>query len=187
MTLNQQDKYRLRVIYAKSGRLIYLSHLEVLRAIQYSVRRAGLPFLVTNGFSPRMRISFGPALGQGIESHSEYFDVFLSEYIAIDKIDLAKACPFEIVDYFYVDNDIEQDYSPIKYRALFDEITDYDIPEYVEHKHRKKYIKDYLEEFSVKDNQVFFSLKTSSKGSIKPELFLQSVFPNSKIQKLYKL
>jgi len=37
--------FRLRVVFAKSGRLCQLSHLEIARTLERIVRRAQLPFL----------------------------------------------------------------------------------------------------------------------------------------------
>ena len=70
---------RLRVRYAKDGRLAYLGHLEVMETIMRSVRRSGLPFEVGNGFARRMRIQFSQALPVGASSAGEYFDLMLSE------------------------------------------------------------------------------------------------------------
>lgn len=78
-------KFRLRIQYAKSGRLAYLAHLEVLNTVERIIRRAGLPFAVTQGFSPHMRISFGPALGCGTAGLEEYVDVFLTTFVEPDE------------------------------------------------------------------------------------------------------
>ena len=75
---------RLRVEYCKQGRLALLSHLEVARALERAVRRAGLPFAVSQGFSPHMRIAFGAALPVGIGGTCELFDLLLVRYVAPD-------------------------------------------------------------------------------------------------------
>lgn len=74
--------FRLRVRFVERGRLALLSHLEVARALERMVRRAGLPFAVSQGFSPHMRIAFGAALPVGVGSACELFDVFLTDYVA---------------------------------------------------------------------------------------------------------
>lgn len=76
------EGFRLRVKYQITGRLAYLSHLETVRSMERVVRRAGLPFAITEGFNPHMKIAFGPALPVGAGSRSEYFDVRLREYVA---------------------------------------------------------------------------------------------------------
>ncbi|MEI3376697.1 MAG: TIGR03936 family radical SAM-associated protein [Coriobacteriales bacterium] len=75
------EGFRLRVKYQITGRLAYLSHLETVRSMERIVRRARLPFAITEGFNPHMKIAFGPALPVGAGSRGEYFDVRLSEYV----------------------------------------------------------------------------------------------------------
>ena len=48
--------FRLRVTFRETGRLALLSHLEVARALERSVRRAGLPYAVSQGFSDRKSV-----------------------------------------------------------------------------------------------------------------------------------
>jgi len=73
-------EFRLRVLYRKTGRLRWLSHLEVVHSLERAVRRAGLPFAVTQGFSPHLKAAFGPALPVGTAGENEYLDVWLREY-----------------------------------------------------------------------------------------------------------
>lgn len=79
------EGFRLRVKYQITGRLAYLSHLETIRSMERVVRRARLPFAITEGFNPHMKIAFGPALPVGAGSKGEYFDLRLREYVAPDK------------------------------------------------------------------------------------------------------
>jgi radical SAM family uncharacterized protein/radical SAM-linked protein len=89
--------YRIR--FAKVGRAAFLGHLDLVRLLSRSFRRADLPIAVTRGFSPKPRISFGPALGLGIPSLGELMDVDLEhvdgvELAAIEVRDrLAAVCP----------------------------------------------------------------------------------------------
>ena len=78
-------EFRLRIGYKKQGRGAYLSHLEVIRALERTVRRAQLPYAITQGFSPHMKVAFGPALGVGTASRAEYFDVIVTEFINPDQ------------------------------------------------------------------------------------------------------
>ena len=70
--------FRLRVTFRETGRLAMLSHLELARALERAVRRAQLPFAVSQGFSPHMRIAFGAALPVGVGGTAEIFDLFLA-------------------------------------------------------------------------------------------------------------
>ena len=73
--------FRLRMTFCKQGRLAMLSHLEVARALERAVRRAGLPFAVSQGFSPHMRVGFSSALPVGTSSTCEWYDLFLTDLI----------------------------------------------------------------------------------------------------------
>jgi radical SAM-linked protein len=53
-------------------------HLDFIKVIARVLRRAGLPLYYTQGFSPRPLVSFGPALGLGIQSIAEYADLALT-------------------------------------------------------------------------------------------------------------
>ncbi len=75
------EGFLLRVRYSITGRLAWLSHLETIRSMERVVRRARLPYAITEGFNPHMKISFGPALPVGAGSNGEYFDVRLREYL----------------------------------------------------------------------------------------------------------
>lgn len=89
------DTFRLRVRYAKTGRSRFLSHLEVMRSCERSVRRAGLPYSITQGFSPKMKVAFGPALPVGTAGEREYYDLWLTEYVPAQQVlvRLAAASP----------------------------------------------------------------------------------------------
>lgn len=96
--MTEQLLFRLRVRYVKQGRLRYLGHLEVLHTIERIVRRADLPYAVTQGFSPHMRAGFSAALPVGSSSSCEWFDVFLTELVpASDALErLRAAAPVDL-------------------------------------------------------------------------------------------
>lgn len=80
------SNFRLRVYFRKSGRCAMLSHLEVARALERAVRRAGLPYAISQGFSPHMKIAFGAALPVGVGGTRECFDLQMTRYIAPEKV-----------------------------------------------------------------------------------------------------
>ena len=76
-----EGEFRIRVTYAMTGRLVMLSHLETARAIERTVRRSDLPFAVTQGFSPHMKLAFGSALPVGVGGLAEIFDVTMTAFV----------------------------------------------------------------------------------------------------------
>jgi radical SAM-linked protein len=73
--------FRLRITYGKTGRLRFLSHLEVAHTCERAVRRTGLEYAVTQGFNPRMKIAFGPALPVGSAGLAEAYDLWLTRLV----------------------------------------------------------------------------------------------------------
>ena len=66
---------RLRVRFSKTGKIRFIGHRDVARVVERAVRRLGLPVAYSEGFSPRMRMSFGLALPTGYESDGEFVDL----------------------------------------------------------------------------------------------------------------
>ena len=70
---------RLRIRFAKLGKVRWTSHRDTARMWERAFRRVDLPVAYSNGFSPRPRVSFGLALSTGYESVAEYLDIELSD------------------------------------------------------------------------------------------------------------
>ena len=66
---------RLRLRSTKLGKIRFVGHRDMARVWDRALRRAGMPVVFTEGFTPRPRISFGLALPMGAESLAEYVDV----------------------------------------------------------------------------------------------------------------
>lgn len=71
--------YALSIIFTKKGESRYISHLDLLRLFGRALRRAGIPFEVSKGFSKHPLISIKRALKLGIESESEEAKFILSK------------------------------------------------------------------------------------------------------------
>ncbi len=70
---------RLRVRYAKRGRLRFTSHRDFSRAFERAVARARLPVAYSSGFHPHPRISYAGASPTGAASEAEYLEVGLAQ------------------------------------------------------------------------------------------------------------
>jgi radical SAM-linked protein len=70
---------RLRVRYAKRGRLRFTSHRDVSRAVERAVFRARIPMAYSSGFHPHPRISYAGASPTGAASEAEYLELGLAE------------------------------------------------------------------------------------------------------------
>jgi radical SAM-linked protein len=79
-------RVRVRIRYAKVGKVRFTGHRDVVRMWERAFRRIGLPVAWSEGFSPHPLISFGLALPTGAESWAEYLDVVLRAPPAIDHL-----------------------------------------------------------------------------------------------------
>jgi radical SAM-linked protein len=86
---------RLRVRYAKRGRMRFTSHRDFSRAFERAVARARIPMAYSSGFNPHPRISYAGAAPTGSASEAEYLEIGLATRSAPDDVlaALADALP----------------------------------------------------------------------------------------------
>jgi radical SAM-linked protein len=70
---------RMRVTFATDDSVKYVGHLDMARAWERAIRRAGLPLAYSQGFNPQPRLHFAAALPVGFTGQAELADVFLNE------------------------------------------------------------------------------------------------------------
>ncbi|MFM2123309.1 MAG: hypothetical protein RLZZ589_1746, partial [Cyanobacteriota bacterium] len=76
---------RLRFCFSKTGSLVLLSHLDLVRLLERALRRSALPVSFTGGFHPLPRVQFGLALPLGVEALGEWMDVELAQPLAVER------------------------------------------------------------------------------------------------------
>jgi radical SAM-linked protein len=79
---------RVRLRFSKLGKVRWTSHRDVARMWERAFRRASVPVALSEGFSPRPKVSFGLALSTGHESLGEYLDVELAPGTTLDLAEL---------------------------------------------------------------------------------------------------
>lgn len=72
---------KLRLRYAKRGRLRFTSHRDVARAFERALRRAKVPMAYSQGFNPHPKISWIGASPTGVASEAEYVEIQLVEVL----------------------------------------------------------------------------------------------------------
>ena len=85
----------VRLRYTKRGKVRWISHRDVARALERAFRITQLPLAFTEGFSPRPKVSFGLALSTGHESDAEYIDLVFAEEVELEtlSVSLTEALP----------------------------------------------------------------------------------------------
>jgi radical SAM-linked protein len=77
---------RLRLRYAKRGRLRFSSHRDFQRALERALRRAAVPMAYSAGFNPHPRISYANAAPTGAASEAEYLEIALDRRCDVEQI-----------------------------------------------------------------------------------------------------
>jgi radical SAM-linked protein len=76
-------RLNIRLVYHKTGRARFLSHLDTMRVFQQALTRAKLPLRYTEGFNPHIVLSIALPLGLGAESLCERMDFGVTENISM--------------------------------------------------------------------------------------------------------
>jgi radical SAM-linked protein len=77
---------RLRLRYAKRGRLRFTSHRDFQRAFERALRRARVPMAYSAGFSPHPKVSYAGASPTGVASEAEYLEIGVAERCDPDRL-----------------------------------------------------------------------------------------------------
>jgi len=85
----------IRLIFAKTQAMRYSSHLDLMRTLERTFRRADLPLAYTQGFNPHPRLNLASALPLGFTSDGEIADLLLEVYVNPEQIQhaLEQAAP----------------------------------------------------------------------------------------------
>lgn len=80
---------KVRLRYAKRGRLRFSSHRDFQRSFERALRRAEVPMAYSAGFRPHPKVSYANAAATGSASEAEYIEIGLSAEVDVEKLRLA--------------------------------------------------------------------------------------------------
>lgn len=104
---------KLRIRYAKRGRLRFSSSRDFSRALERALRRAEVPMAFSAGFHPHPKISYANAAPTGTASEAEYLEISVAERVepgavrarldaalpeGLDVVDVVEAGPGALAD-----------------------------------------------------------------------------------------
>lgn len=187
----------LRVKFAKKGVVKYIGHLDLMRYFQKAFRRTDIDVSYSGGFSPHMIMSFAQALGVGVESEGEYFDIEVADGQDVslfkDMLNAQMAQGIEVLDITVLPDkagnamasvaaswyeiDFYEGTNPI----TFDTIEKFKgLDELVYIKQTKKSsveinLPDYVYDIKYIDKGVSFVCDSSSSGNLKPKFLVESL------------
>jgi radical SAM-linked protein len=71
---------RVLFTFSKTGRTVFISHLDLMTVMERAVARAGFHARFTEGFNPKPRLEFASPLGLGIASQEEVACIDLHDF-----------------------------------------------------------------------------------------------------------
>lgn len=77
---------RIRMEFTRNKGLRFVSHLDMLKTMERSLRRAGVPLAFSEGFNPHPKISFASAMAVGLTSSGEYMDIETNQDVDPQKL-----------------------------------------------------------------------------------------------------
>lgn len=76
----------VRIVFSKMGRIKYVSHLDLVRAMTRAVRRADIPLWYTEGFNKHPYLTFAAPLSLGYEGLRETMDIRMADDFPHDEL-----------------------------------------------------------------------------------------------------
>jgi radical SAM-linked protein len=184
-------RFLYRVRFGKTGKLRFLSHLDLMRLIARAIRRSGLPMTFSEGFNPHPKISFPTALALGIESFDELILVQLDEWKSPAEFrrTLAAQLPagMEVNSVEAVDPRDSTEVCGVEYEAAFtdggapgaDKIAEFlaRTSAVVERRRPNQTknvdVRPYVLRLAVEGDKILMSLKVTPQGTAKPDEVLE--------------
>ena len=185
--------------FTKLGYLKFISHLDLVDLFQRTLFQNKVDVKFSEGFNPHPRMSIAYPLPLGIESNSEYMEIYLNSKIDLKDflIKMNERLPqgIKIVEAKYDDDEsISNKVKSVVYafkllNTFYDKNKDIDIAKEldkvnamdiveIERKRKKgkrrifvkENAKDYLNRLELKDEAIYAYIKMSEQGSLKPAL-----------------
>lgn len=185
--------------FTKLGYLKFISHLDLVDLFQRTLFQNKVDVKFSEGFNPHPRMSIAYPLPLGIESNSEYMEIYLNSEVDLDdfvkKMNERLPIGIKIVEAKYDgDESISNKVKSVVYafkllNTFYDKNKDIDIAKEldkinamdnveIERKRKKgkkrifvkENAKDYLNRLELKDDAIYAYIKMSENGSLKPAL-----------------
>ncbi|MFN2143920.1 MAG: TIGR03936 family radical SAM-associated protein [Anaerolineales bacterium] len=77
---------RYRMTFSKTEAMRFTSHLDLHTTLERTMRRANLPLVYSQGFTPRPKLSLASALPLGYTSEAEAAEFWLEEELPVEEV-----------------------------------------------------------------------------------------------------
>ncbi|MEE1239841.1 MAG: TIGR03936 family radical SAM-associated protein [Acutalibacteraceae bacterium] len=190
----------VRIFYTKSGRMKFVSHLDMNRLMIKVIRKSGIPVWYTEGFNRHIYINYAVPLSLGFEGVYEVMDIRITDDgFSFDEIlqRLNAAAP-EDIEFFRAEEPVlptvdiafaeyELTFDP-ENAQLYDKLKEFLSKESVicSKKDKKGRIKEFdiipkIKSADFKGDKALLVLSAGNEGNLNPSLVLSAFFEQMNI------
>ncbi len=193
----------VRIFFKKTGRMKFISHLDLQRFMIRMIRRSGIPVWYSEGFNPHPYITFALPLSLGFESTYDIMDMRLDDDdFPLDKaLDMLKSVMPEGIELFGIAEPRIKvgKIAFADYEITFDEISEdtclalanfLALDEILTEKQSKKgkmntvNLTFSIKDFSVSNNKILITLAAGA-NNLNPKLLFETFEQKSSIKLPY--
>ncbi len=188
---NREMVLRLKIRW--QGPLVWVAHLDRMRAMERALLRAKLPLAFSQGYNPRPQLVFALPSGVGIASEAEYIDVSLAETIseteafaqiaqvlpegqsllAVQEIPVSRAthlmASVRVCDYLFVRENLAE-----PFLAMLN-LPELEVMKFSKGKQKPLNILPLILEARAEGDHVWLRCLAGSRENLKPDLLLQAL------------
>lgn len=183
----------VRVFFKKTGRMKFISHLDLQRFMIRMIRRSGIPVWYSEGFNPHPYITFALPLSLGFESTYDVMDMRLDDdnFPLNETIRMLKTVMPEGIELIGIGEPWMKagEISFAKYEISFDSLDDdiktklnsfLALPEILTEKKNKKGkwntidLAPSIKSFEIMDKSIILVLASGSANNLNPKLLLEA-------------
>lgn len=184
---------KIRIRFAKQGRMKFIGHLDMVRYFQKVMRRADVDIAYSEGFSPHQKMSFAAPLSVGIISRGEYFDIEVHSTepseVMLEKLNKQNVEGVEILSYKQLPDGAKNAMSIVAgadYFVYFEGLTKEIVENFYNQssieilkktKRSEKIvdIKPMIYELRYENEGIFMKVAQGSAANLKPDLVMQAL------------
>ena len=183
----------IRIKFKKTGRLKYISHLDLCRTMCPAMIRAKIPLWYTEGFNPHPKMVFAQPLPLFVESECEFLDIKITEPLSNEELKARLRSAF--TDELYV-LDVyvpAAKFTEIAYAGYFitceKQLSEAEISDKLSSdilvtknskgKEKQLNIRPQIHSVSLCDGGYFAILDASGSSYLNPDIFCKAIFGSS--------
>lgn len=179
----------IRIRFRKTGRLKYISHLDLCRTMCPAMIRAKIPLWYTEGFNPHPKMVFAQPLPLFVESECEFLDIKITQDVSCEELKSRLRAAF--TDELYVEDVYipTEKFSEIAYagyfiscdriideKEIFEKLSgDLTVTKNVKGKTKQINVRPQVHSFKNENGGYYAVLSASGDSYLNPDLFCKAM------------